>query len=95
MREGRKRDLPGLRVLLHDIGDSANELNGRNGVVVHLNILLVKLSSVLDEETIIGSHAAVDHADVLGHGLDLVDASVGVQSRLLLLLGRQNDAICG
>ena len=86
-------DLPGLGVLLHDISNSSDQLDGGNGVIVHLNVLLVELARVFNKQSVVWSHTAVDHTDVLGNRLDLINAPVIVQGCLLLLLSSQHNAI--
>ena len=51
------------------------------------------LSGSLDEDSIVGSHAAVDHPDVVGDLFDLEGRMFFVQDRLVLLFRRQNDAV--
>ena len=84
---------PGLSVLLHDVGDASHELHGGYDLVVHGDVLLVELARVLDEQPVVGSHAAVHHADVLGDRLDLAYAALVVQRRLVLLLRGQDHTV--
>ncbi len=51
------------------------------------------LSGSLDENSIVGSHATVDHPDVVGDLFDLEGRMFFVQDRLVFLLRRQDDAV--
>ena len=80
---------------LHDAGDALNELHGRNRLLVGQEVILRQLARSPDEETVVGTHAAVNHADVLRDLLDLADGMFIVQNTLLFFLRRHDDAIGG
>ena len=71
------------------------QLSGGNvGTVVEL-VLVGGLPGTFDEDTIVGTHPAVDHANVVGDLLNLEDGVLLVQQRLVLLLGGKDNAVGG
>ena len=71
------------------------QLSGGNvGTVVEL-VLVGGLPGTFDEDTIVGTHPAVDHANMVGDLLNLEDGVLLVQQRLVLLLGGKDNAVGG
>ena len=82
-----------LGVLLHDVRHSLHQLRSRNRHRVHKLILLCDLTGLAHQQSIVRTHARVDHADVSGDRLDLVNAVLLEQHRFVFLFGGQHYAI--
>lgn len=82
-----------LGVLLHDLSDTLHQLSRGDRLVVDEKVLLGNLSRTFHQQSIVWTHATVDHANMIGDLLHLENTMLLGDDRLLLLLGGQHHTV--
>lgn len=82
-----------LCVLLHECGNALHQLRHRNRFAVRQIVVLCQFAGLLHQQPIVGTHARVDHADVIGDDFHFVHTGLIVQNRLVLVLGGDDNTV--